>query len=90
MTRRRNWLGDRVRHQEQQGDERPKKPRPAEDGDTRPCVGWVPIRCPYCRSTHKSTNGVNGTLRYHQCKNCQRKFNSIETGADADEHVLEE
>ncbi len=74
--RRKSWLGDRVQHQSQ--DEKPETEDDAEETGKRPCVGWIPIRCHYCGSKHKSTDGVNGRYRYHTCKDCNRKFNSYE------------
>jgi len=42
------------------------------------CVVFVPVKCPYCQSVHVWIYGRDGKIRYHFCKDCKKKFKSIE------------
>jgi uncharacterized protein (DUF983 family) len=54
-----------------------------DDQHVRPCVPFVPFRCPFCGRHKPFTYAVRGRMRYHRCQNCNRKYRSWECGADS-------
>lgn len=42
------------------------------------CVVFVPVKCPDCGSTNVNCQKKDGSLRYHICQSCNKKFKSIE------------
>lgn len=51
---------------------------PVEVGDNHAIVvAYSPVRCPLCNG--RATNyGKRGSRRYHQCRECETKFQSVE------------
>lgn len=60
----------------------PPKAQPAADNEEGlPCVPFQPVLCPHCQSKKSKIYGRNRhqpQVRYHVCKECNRRFLSEE------------
>jgi hypothetical protein len=53
-----------------------KKTEPIDDGDYG--VQFIPLRCPQCQSKDVRCYVSRPPVRYHVCRECGKKFKSVE------------